>query len=53
MLTVYSELQNEREEDNRVSQELIAERGNISVDISVFRHSYSLCMYDMQSLLEM
>jgi len=42
VLTVYNELQNEREEDNRVSRELIAERGNISVDILVYRHSYSL-----------
>ena len=28
VLTVYTELQTEREEDNRVSRELIAERGH-------------------------
>ena len=31
VLTVYNELQSERDEDNRVSRELIAERGNAAV----------------------
>jgi len=32
LLAAYAELKNEREEDNRMSQELISERGNIAED---------------------
>jgi len=44
LLTVYSELQSEREEDNRVSRELIAERGN-TADVTIILTSASLCFH--------
>jgi len=45
LLTVYSELQSEREEDNRVSRELIAERGNTAA-VTIILTSASLCFHE-------
>ena len=48
VLTVYGELQTERDEDNRVSRELIAERGNTAEEFST-----GLCEGDLENLIDM